>query len=299
MKFRTIYERVRATEAARVPSYFPKAKGYEPISNFDFGFGDHETLDGVKADFSPFLIWNGGKESWLSGNQEQERYSEWLNHEIEGILSNDEGERFLRLTGRADVDDNGSFLFSSGMIRTMQLQSFGLWEAEIAFDYGQAGWGAFWLLPQGVVGGAESGAWPPEIDIVENPYNDDGRDDHHSTFHGLKGKAQGAIASSRLDQWGAVRWGSALDTRKYVKYGMAWTPADVTIYVNGHPVLQQAFAWQTDDGKPCQPAHTMINLALGGSWPGQVKRSTFPAQVRVNYLRTWGNGGTVLARATV
>jgi hypothetical protein len=273
----------RALDASRPPAYFKAVlKGYEPTLNLDFGYTVSD-LDHLKEIASPFLIWNNGQETYLKDNGDQQRYSDWLNHEF----AFDPATSFLRMTGRPDVDDDGNLLFTSGMFRTLFIQKYGLFEARYRCSGGQGIFPAFWLLSQQAV-------WPPEIDVNEGPYNGRG-DDPHSTWHSVKGKAAGAIITDKRDKFGAVRWGDTLDTRQFVTYGLDWTPNQVGICVNGQEVFRQEFQWLDDSGNRVAPAHFMLNLALGGGWPGKVTRQTFPANLDVDYLRGWGNSQSSLS----
>jgi len=53
-------------------------------------------------------------------------------------------------------------------------------------------------------------------------------------------------------------------------------------------VVDRSYAWEHDNGRDAGPAHVLINLAVGGKWPGPPDDSTvFPARLKVDYIRVW------------
>jgi beta-glucanase (GH16 family) len=69
-----------------------------------------------------------------------------------------------------------NYPYISGQLQTHNSfsQTYGLFEAKMELPAGQGFWPAFWLLP-------ESGAWPPEIDVMENLGQD--TSNYYTTFH--------------------------------------------------------------------------------------------------------------------
>ncbi len=48
------------------------------------------------------------------------------------------------------------------------------------------------------------------------------------------------------------------------------------------------FEWKHDDGTDGGPAHVLVNLAVGGKWPGPpVEPEAFPAKLEIDYIRVW------------
>jgi beta-glucanase (GH16 family) len=81
-------------------------------------------------------------------------------------------------------------------------------------------------------------------------------------------------------------------------YGMIWNKSSVSYYVDnpGQPYVTYTPAnlaglsgalWPFDSG---QSNFIILNLAIGGSWPGAPNASTpFPSQMLVDYVRIYTN----------
>jgi beta-glucanase (GH16 family) len=148
---------------------------------------------------------------------------------------------------------------------------------------GRGLWPAFWLNPQ-------NAKWPPEIDVVE--IVDDGRVGTRQSFHFLHGKgAKGAVVhASRLDRFGA--WKPGFDfADDFHRFAVDWSAERVRHYVDDELVADRAFEWRHNDGSDAGPAHLLVNLAVGGRWPGPpVDPGVFPARLRLAHLRVWQAG---------
>jgi beta-glucanase (GH16 family) len=150
---------------------------------------------------------------------------------------------------------------------------YGYAEARIKLPRGAGMWPAFWLIPSNFT-------WPPEIDIMEwqgvVPQQD------LVTIHWG--------ASSSPQQYGtAVNTGTKLYAGYHV-YGVDWEPSYVTWYFDGKPVM----TFTNRSEIPHQPMFVILNLAIGGWYPGQLKPSprSFPATMSVDYVRIWNKRPT-------
>jgi hypothetical protein len=52
-------------------------------------------------------------------------------------------------------------------------------------------------------------------------------------------------------------------------------------------VADRAFIWQHNDGSDAGPAHVLVNLAVGGHWPGPPDPAALPARLRLAHIRVW------------
>lgn len=143
----------------------------------------------------------------------------------------------------------------------------GVFEMRAKVPGGQGMWPAFWLLPVSL----ES---EPEIDIMEvlghrpnvlelhfQYLDDDGED--VSVGHEVTGPDM---------------------TKDYHVYGVEWTSERIVWYFDGREV------WRYTDKRriPDEPMYMIVNLAVGGDWPGNPDSSTtFPARMKVDYVRAW------------
>lgn len=164
---------------------------------------------------------------------------------------------------RHDVDD----AWTSGLLTTASLFSFqyGYVEVSAQMPAGQGLWPAIWLLESG-------GQWPGEYDIVEVRGHDTATT--HATTHFVDEDGRNAIdhASSR-----------GFDSADgFHTYGFDWTADTVTWYFDGQIVHQ---APNTVDD---QTMYLLINLAVGGDWPGAPDETTpEAAEMRIDYVRVY------------
>ncbi len=253
--------------SSSVPTPSPIAgKGYKLVQNWDFG-----TTVSTKAklyeQFYTRYIYNDGKLDVL--NKEWERYRDNDNHVFDG--------KVLKLMARVvgGLKDGG---IESGMVRSKWTGKYGYFECSMKVPRGRGMWPAFWINPQ--VG------WPPEIDVVEIVNN--GRDTTRNSFHMVHGKNKAnATLESQLDKWGSYRPGFDY-ADDFHTFAVEWTPDTVNHFVDGKTVARRRYYWTHDDGTDGGPAHVLLNLAVGGEWPGPpLDTKDFPAELAVKFIRVW------------
>jgi hypothetical protein len=70
-------------------------------------------------------------------------------------------------------------------------------------------------------------------------------------------------------------------------YGVLWDPTNITFYLDGNPILQTATPAEMNS-----PMYMIVNLAVGGNWPGSPDSSTpFPADMKIDYIRAYNLPG--------
>jgi hypothetical protein len=157
---------------------------------------------------------------------------------------------------------------------------------------GQGIWPAFWMLGNNI----GSVGWPTsgEIDIMENI----GREPNtvHGTIHG-PGYSGGEGIGAGYNLPGGGAFADAFHT-----FTVDWAPDSITWYVDGVQYSRKTPAdlggdrWVFD-----HPFFMIMNVAVGGNWPGSPDGSTqFPQQLVVDYVRVYswvpdGGGGTTSA----
>jgi beta-glucanase (GH16 family) len=158
---------------------------------------------------------------------------------------------------------------------------YGRFEIRAKLPRGQGIWPAIWLLPTDNL----YGNWPAsgEIDIME------------------------LLGSDPWTIYGTLHWGEphqSNGTRYYLlgretfaddfhDFALEWDPDEIRWYVDGyhyHTVTQ----WFTSGAKDAFPApfdqrfHLLLNVAVGGNWPGKPNVNTqFPALMEVDYVRIY------------
>jgi hypothetical protein len=238
----------------------------------DWTFGDTVRDDAqLRATFHTRYIYEQGRLDHL--NDEWQRYRDRDNHVFE------EGGLSLVAHVRGALAPGG---IESGMLRSRWSAQYGYFECRMRVPAGRGLWPAFWLNPQ-------NAKWPPEIDVVE--IVDDGRVGTRQSFHFLHGKgAKGAtVHESRLDRFGA--WKPGFDfADDFHRFAVDWSAERVRHYVDDQLVADRAFEWRHNDGSDAGPAHLLVNLAVGGRWPGPPDPGVFPARLRLAHLRAWQTG---------
>ncbi len=215
------------------------------------------------------------------GNQEREFYTT----RPENVAL--DGEGHLVITARAETPSAaftcwyGQCQYTSARLKTIGLfaQTYGRFEARIRIPRGQGIWPAFWMLGANV----DAVGWPRsgEIDIMENI----GREAAtiHGTLHGPGYSGSGGIGG--LDMLGTGAYADDFHI-----FTVSWEAAEIRWYVDGrlyHRVasrdLPAGGTWVFD-----HPFFLLLNLAVGGAWPGNPDgTTTFPQTMVVDYVRVY------------
>jgi beta-glucanase (GH16 family) len=159
-------------------------------------------------------------------------------------------------------------------------QAYGRFEARIKIPYGPGVWPAFWMLGDDI----DKTRWPAcgEIDIMENI----GREPSmiHGTIHGPGYNGSGGIGAAY-----ALPNGKRFADDYHV-FAIEWEPQAIRFYVD-----DQLYATRTPADLPKgtkwvydHPFFILLNLAIGGSWPGNPDAtSVFPQTMLVDYVRVY------------
>jgi beta-glucanase (GH16 family) len=178
--------------------------------------------------------------------------------------------------------DNVTREYTSARLKTAGKfsQTYGRFEARIKMPKGQGMWPAFWLLGDdiGKIG------WPNcgEIDIVENL----GREPSvaHGTIHGPGYSGDHGIGAAYTLP------GNEKFTDDFHLFAAEWEPREIRFYIDDHLYAKRRPAdlppgtkWVYD-----HPFFIILNLAVGGYWPGNPDdTTTFPQRMLVDYVRVY------------
>jgi beta-glucanase (GH16 family) len=218
-----------------------------------------------------------------------------------GGWGNSELEYYTNSTPNASMDGNGNLVitaiketlprkkrcwygrcqYSSARIKTAGTfrQAYGRFEARIKIPYGQGIWPAFWMLGKNI----NKVGWPKcgEIDIMENI----GREPStvHGTIHGPGYSGAAGIGS-------AYNLPAGVFADDFHVFAIEWEPGAIRWYVDGNLYqtrtetdLHAGAAWVFD-----HPFFILLNVAVGGSWPGNPDSTTvFPQRMYVDYVRVY------------
>jgi beta-glucanase (GH16 family) len=225
-----------------------------------------------------------GGHGW--GNQELEYYTDRAKN---AHLSGD-GTLVIEAWRESFTGRDGTVRdYTSARLKTQEHfeQAYGRFEARLQIPRGQGMWPAFWMLGADI----RARGWPDcgEIDVMENI----GREPAtvHGTIHGPGYSGAGSISGDYSLPAGqhfadafhvfAVEWDRDPPAiRWYV---------DDTLYETRTPAdLPAGARWIYD-----HPFFVILNVAVGGSWPGDPDATTiFPQTMRVDYVRVYAPSGT-------
>lgn len=179
----------------------------------------------------------------------------------------------------AQKESYGGMNYTSARIKTQDLKSFtyGKVEARIKLPSGQGLWPAFWMLGNNI----SSVGWPKsgEIDIME-------RVNHNSYVNGTVHWDAGGHA-----EYGRVS--GNLDFSQFHVYSIEWDSKYIRWFVDGQQFNEFYIENGTGNTEEFQrPFFILLNLAVGGNWPGSPNNSTpFPSQMLVDYVRVYQDTG--------
>ncbi len=227
-------------------------------------------------------IWSHdlGANGW--GNAELENYTD--SRENCFVADDPEATDGKVLVIRALRMADGSY--TSARIKTQgkYAATHGRIEARMKLPHGRGVWPAFWMMGESI----EQIPWPAcgEIDIMEVPGHEPGK--LHSTIHGPGYSGQHGLTRS------IVLPGSATFGDAYHVFSVDWSPGKIAWSLDGHVYhtetpadLPSGAKWVFDGA----PFFLLLNLAVGGHWPGYPDATTkFPQELRIDYVRVYPVG---------
>ena len=142
-------------------------------------------------------------------------------------------------------------------------------------------WPAFWMLGNDVT----TVGWPKcgEIDIMENIGREPGL--VHGSMHGPSSTSTASNATSSVSLPNNANFADDFHV-----YAVEWDPTQVKFFVdsNNYATFQKAGWPSTDTWVFDHPFFIILNVAVGGTWPGAPDGTTqFPQQMLVDYVRVY------------
>ncbi len=217
--------------------------------------------------------------------------SGWGNEELEYYTSRAgnvalDGHGHLAITARRESYTGASGAargYTSARLQTKGLFStaYGRIEARIKLPAGRGLWPAFWALGSDI----DSVGWPGsgEIDMMESLGSDP-----FTLFGSLHGPQAGQTRGYTLTT--PERSSSSL-ANNFHDYGVLWTPSAITFTFDG-TLYSTTTAASLSSGQQWvfnKPFFLLLNLAVGGSWPGAPSATThFPATMLIDWVRVYG-----------
>lgn len=169
--------------------------------------------------------------------------------------------------------------YTSGRLKTQGLFAFtyGRVEARMKLPYGQGLWPAFWMLGEDV----DDVGWPSsgEIDIMEHigrqPTN------IYGTVHGPGYSGAGGVGNFTTLPGGTL-------SEEFHVYAIEWEPGEIRWYVDDNQFFKLMSDQVPGEWVYDHPFFILVNLAVGGNWPGYPDDSTsFSQFLYVDYVRVY------------
>jgi beta-glucanase (GH16 family) len=208
----------------------------------------------------------------------------WGNNEMEYYTDRTNNARIEdgKLVIEARRENFGGKQYTSARLRTLGKASWtcGRFEARIKIPRGQGIWPAFWMLGTNI----NSVGWPAcgEIDIMENIGKEP--DTVHGTVHGPGYSGLHGIGGPVT-----LPGGTAVADGFHV-FAVDCESNQITWFMDGRPYfnitparLPQNARWVFN-----RPKFIILNLAVGGYWPGYPDATTkFPQRMVLDYVRVY------------
>ncbi|MBQ5948192.1 family 16 glycosylhydrolase [Massilia sp. ST3] len=209
----------------------------------------------------------------------------WGNNELQFYTGRPENLRVsgghLVIEARKEAFENREY--TSARIKTAGLyqRMHGRFEARIKVPQGQGIWPAFWMLGADI----KQAGWPRsgEIDIMENI----GKEPAivHGTLHGPGYSGDQAFGKP-----------APLASGKYADdlhvFAVEWEPGEIRWYRDGQHFHTARPSLVKGDWVFEHPFFILLNLAVGGYWPGYPDSTTvLPQQMLVDYVRVYRRAG--------
>jgi beta-glucanase (GH16 family) len=197
------------------------------------------------------------------------------------LWGNNEAQTYTSQPGNVRLDGNGHLVitarkeadgrYTSARIKTKGRFAlrYGRFETRLKIPRGPGLLPAFWLM-------GNAGQWPAngEIDIMENVGNSPA-----TVFSNLHAPGYTGAGSASI---------SGELSADYHTYAIEWLPGRISWQLDGHTYktvtsldIPPGSKWIFD----AQPFYMLLNVAVGGDWPGKPDDTRLPAEMDVDWVR--------------
>ena len=171
--------------------------------------------------------------------------------------------------------------FSSARLRTVGKGDwqYGRIDVRAKIALGQGIWPAIWMLPSDWI----YGGWPKsgEIDIMEHVGHDEGR--IHGSVHT---ESYNHIIGTQRTNSKLIENVKAL----FHIYSIEWSEQKIDFFIDDtlHFTFKNDFTNDFRTWPFNERFHLLLNVAVGGNWPGPPNNTTvFPQDMEVDYVRVY------------
>ncbi len=256
--------------------------GNTATANGDWQLVWNDEFSGTSLDARKWSMTDsyGRDQCFGGGNNEQQCYTSSSNN-----IAVVDGK--LVITARPESGLAQGRTYTSGRVQSSGKADFtyGRFDARIKLPAGQGSWPAFWMLPTQTA----YGEWPRsgEIDIME----------------AINLGVNGNMAVLGTLHFGVPhtylsRQTNITDINGFNVFSVEWFPDEIRWSMNGTQFGSRSQSeWFSSGavGDPNAPFdqdfHMILNLAIGGNYPGPTDDLNFPRQMEVDYVRVYQCGG--------
>ncbi|WP_353475675.1 glycoside hydrolase family 16 protein (plasmid) [Salipiger sp. H15] len=175
-----------------------------------------------------------------------------------------------------DTGDGRALDYYSGQLSSWPsfTQKHGFFEVRAKIPRFEGAWPALWLV--GLNYKPEDGPvvrWPEvgEIDFLEMVRGDIHQAVHYGTGDGTT-HASAGMGGFRFDGF----------DEGFHNYGVLWTEEQVTFFIDRKPTTTVSLPGELD-----QPMQMILNLGIGGRWPGSVDPAALPVRMEVDWAAAY------------
>ncbi|MBE6024370.1 MAG: glycosyl hydrolase family protein [Cellulosilyticum sp.] len=216
----------------------------------------------------------------------------WVNNELQEYVDSEENiyvkDGILTIQAIKSEDEKGNTIYTSGRVNTQNKHDYkyGRFEARVKVPSGKGFLPAFWMMPTN-----ENlyGQWPKcgEIDIMEVLGSETNKS--HATLH---------FGEPHTQKQGKYTLNEGDFSEEFHVFACEWEPGEMRFYVDGELFFsendwfskREGFDELTYPAPYDQPFYMILNLAVGGNWPGNPDETTSfdeNAQLQVDYVRVY------------
>ena len=214
----------------------------------------------------------------------------WTNEELQEYTTSTDNV-FVRdgslIIKAIKTEKDGSDHYTSGKVTSQNKKDFtyGKVVARAKVPEGQGLWPAIWMMPKDE---GFYGQWPKcgEIDIMEVLCSN--TKTAYGTIH---------YGEPHAEQQGIYNLESGSFSEDFHEFSVEWEPGEMRFYIDGnlyHTVNDWFTAVKDEEEKPYpapfnQPFFVQMNLAVGGTWPGNPDETTDfdKAEFEIDYVRVY------------
>lgn len=234
-----------------------------------------DEFDGTSIDSGK---WEHEVNAWGGGNNELQYYTARPENSYV-----EDGALHIVALKETYTGDEGTSDFTSARMRTAHKGDwkYGRFEIRAKLPYGQGLWPAIWMLPTDW----EYGGWAAsgEIDIMELVGHEPNK--VYGTLH------YGGEHPQNVHSGDGYTLSTGIFADDFHVFRLDWEEGEFRWYVDNELYLTQTEWYSTADEYPApfdKRFHLLLNVAVGGNWPGSPNLSTtFPQEMVVDYVRVY------------